>query len=170
MLPLYPWTPTTFKELNTTNNFYMCTSYFEEINPYLIRLGALDGVDIHLWKDRLDVTWSHTTPGTYLKDDATDKEHRYAMFTYESKKLLYVYGRTELKYTAQYLSRIETRTDYYMREQRYISTINRNLQHILENVRHFFESGGWIRWQIFGTKLLQICCPNVGAKIWSDSN
>ncbi|XP_035706480.1 uncharacterized protein LOC118435142 [Folsomia candida] len=146
LVPLYPWTPKTFSELNQTNNFIAATAYSEAVQPEHLRdTKVLNG--IKKWRDREVEGPAKSTPSSYLEDDANDTAHRYALFMYDDRKLFFTYGRSQLSTTAKYLHRMETNTESVLREMRYISVaIGSKLQFVVDAIRRNFEAGTWIRW------------------------
>jgi len=159
----YPWSPSTFRELNSTSSVILTTFKSSAVGPDMLinKSYLLNGVKGFVI-DREDPTYG-TKPalGHFLDDDEKDLEHRYALFMYDDKKYHFIYSKQQLYLTHKYLDKLEINKEVVRRVMRYISVppSATKLHFIIDGIRNCFESGTWIRWKYLEQNYFKYVAP-----------
>jgi hypothetical protein len=164
LFPRYLYTPKTFKELNSTDNFIVASSLYTGVYPNLLKDNfILNG--IKNWVTHFNNTLV-LQPGRYLEIDENDVKNRYAVMMYSDKKDLYISSREQLLLSYRYIHNLHSNNEVVLREMRYISIAPgaTKFHFLLKAIKRNFECGVWFRWKHLEENYIKFVAPLIAQK------
>lgn len=165
--PLYPWTPSTFAELNRTKNYFIGIPGHSPpfLLEQLIQDHVINGIKKVMIRNR-----DSDTPSEFLANalasspDGNDfKPHAIIMF--DDKMNFWVKGRRFIETTAPFLKKVKIASEAILPETRYVSVAPgaTRLHFLVKTMKRVYTSGTWLRWWKLEENYYKLVAPLVAA-------